>query len=269
MTYPDYDQIPALNFSTLKHMAGGPFNYAYRLRNPQPQTQTMAVGVAVHCMVLEPDQFNSRYAICDMNRNSNAYKDQAALEAEAGRVILKSGEYADICTIAASVSNNDKAVELLTHCTTEAALTWTRADGRACKGRIDAYKLDPKPVLIDFKTTADPVPHAFQRQAYNMAYYAQMAWYAEGMVEALECPFPDVFIIATGNREPYETIVYHVPVEVLARGEELYLGWLDELDACEKSGLFPSRYEGVQELELPAWAAVEESVDFEGLEMVE
>jgi hypothetical protein len=226
----------------------------------------MALGVAVHCMVLEPGQFASRYAICDLNRNSNAYRDQLALETDAGRSILKPAEYAEICTIAESVNNNIEAVKLLTNCTTEAALTWNRPDGRACKGRLDAYKLEPVPVLVDFKTTNDPTPWPFEKQVAQMCYHAQLAWYAEGMVKALGCEYPEVYIIAAGNKAPFETIVYRLPVEVLARGEEINQMWLDELDRCERLGRFPSRYELVQELSLPTWAKGYEDVDFGGVE---
>ena len=264
----DYDRIDAVNFSSLKNMSRGPAYYLHRKTTPLKQTPAMAKGTAIHCAVLEPEQFPARYAVLDIDRRTKAGKEQAQIEEEAGRTILKPAEYDEIKAISASVWANETAAKLLTGATTEAALTW-ELDGIKRKGRIDAYQADgSKPVLIDLKSTMDPQPWAFQRQTAKMHYHAQMAWYAEGLDAVLGKGYPDVYIIAVGNSAPYECVVYGVPVSVLSAGETLYEKWLEMLKQCERTNNWPGLYEDLQILQLPAWAENEqEEVDFSGLEM--
>jgi len=237
-----------VNFSSLKHMARGANYYKWAQGHKRKPTAAMQKGTAVHCMVLEPEQFPERYAIIDLNRNGKAFKEQAALEAEAGREIIKTAEYAEICAIAEGVKRNPTAMDLLKGTETEVSLTWNM-HGHDCKGRVDAIKPGK---VIDLKTTADPQPWKFGRQAGDMLYHAQMAFYAAG-VASKQGNYPEAWIIAVGNSAPYECICYRVPMEALVAGEDLYTNWLTELEQCREGKRFPSKYEGVQELELPGY----------------
>ena len=61
----DYSSIPGLNYSGMKDLAISPLRYWHLHINPdrpEPEpTPAMAFGSALHCKVLEPDQFTSRY----------------------------------------------------------------------------------------------------------------------------------------------------------------------------------------------------------------
>ena len=256
MTELDYDQIKAVNFSSLKYMEKGPLHYLYNKQHPKKPTEAMALGTAVHCMVLEPEQFGERYAIIDLNRNSNAYKEQARLEAEAGRIILKTPELERIKLITASVRGHGHAMALLKGTERELTLQW-EYDGVQRKGRVDAYKPG---VLIDLKTCADPQPWAFSAQSFKMFYHAQMAFYAEG-IKVLYGEYPEVYMIAVQNKEPYETVLYHIPLEVLQRGEMKINDWIEQLLDCIEADSYHGNYGGVQELALPGWAETMEVDD--------
>lgn len=66
ITHEEYRTLPGLNFSGLKHLAVSPLRYWYHCVNPDrpadEPTPQMRFGSAVHCAVLEPDEFGKRYA---------------------------------------------------------------------------------------------------------------------------------------------------------------------------------------------------------------
>jgi exodeoxyribonuclease VIII len=59
----DYAAIPAINWSSLKHLHESPRLYRHRQEHPQPQSQAMLLGTAFHCAALEPHLFESRYTV--------------------------------------------------------------------------------------------------------------------------------------------------------------------------------------------------------------
>ncbi len=249
-----YNEIAAVNFSTLKHLEKGPLHYKAALARKFKQTAAMAKGSMIHTLVLEPEQFDVRYCINDQSRNSNAFKALAALEADAGRTVVKSKDVAEARLVADSVLSNPDAMRLLANAKFEQTLTWNM-EGFDCKGRADALRVTgTKPILVDLKTTTDPQPWHFGKQVYDMRYHAQMAFYAAGMMAVYGIDYPDVYIIAVGNTEPYECVVYKLPLEVMDAGEQMYMGWMDTLERCRKDDSYKSSYAGIKELRLPSYA---------------
>ena len=59
----DYMQLDAVNISTLIHMLDGPKAYAHAISAGFDDSPAMAQGRALHCLVLEPDQFERRYVV--------------------------------------------------------------------------------------------------------------------------------------------------------------------------------------------------------------
>ena len=60
-----YHAVKALSASGMKALAESPLHYWQRYLNPQAESEEptleMKIGSAVHCALLEPDQFDSRY----------------------------------------------------------------------------------------------------------------------------------------------------------------------------------------------------------------
>jgi hypothetical protein len=66
MSEQEYRQAPGLSNSAMKDLAVSPLRFWHRQINPnRPQdepTPEMQLGTALHCAVLEPEEFDSRYA---------------------------------------------------------------------------------------------------------------------------------------------------------------------------------------------------------------
>ena len=62
----DYHAAPGLSHSGMKHLAVSPLRFWHEIINPDKEPEEekthLALGTALHCAVLEPDKFDSRYA---------------------------------------------------------------------------------------------------------------------------------------------------------------------------------------------------------------
>lgn len=69
-----YEEIDALNWSTLKHLHVSPRMLRWRADHPRPDTAALLRGRAIHCALFEPDRWPLAYiaqpAFGDMRRNS-------------------------------------------------------------------------------------------------------------------------------------------------------------------------------------------------------
>jgi exodeoxyribonuclease VIII len=255
-----YAAIKAMNWSTLKRMEV-PLGYRWAADHPDDRdTPAMLLGRAIHCMVLEPEEFDGRYYSpqkrqceeiikggkqCSRNAVPGDVfcKQHGGSEKMCAREILTPAQLETVVRCAGAVEAHPEAYRLLEGCQTEVTAQW-KTDGVWCKARIDA--LHPRRV-IDLKTTRDM--QWFQRDCAQMLYHGQLAWYTN--------------IIAVETAPPYDVGVFHVGDEALAAGRRLYTELLDTWRACTEMGKWPGRYPGIEDLRLPRWAAgVEESEEY-------
>lgn len=121
--------------------------------------------------------------------------------------------------------------------------------GTQCKSRVDRLCS----ALVDIKTTRDPSPQSFSRDAGKYGYALQLAFYAEACRVAGLGELP-VKIIAAQNCEPYDVVVYDLDEEILSHGREQYELALMKLVNCNESQEWPGVAPNEEvTLRLPAW----------------
>jgi hypothetical protein len=63
--YAEYEKMPGLSYSAMKDLAVSPYRYWYWHLNPnrpeRKESAEMRFGTALHCAVLEPNEFDRRY----------------------------------------------------------------------------------------------------------------------------------------------------------------------------------------------------------------
>lgn len=70
-----YDDIEALNWSSLKLMHTSPLLYRYRQTVPREDSAALRLGRAIHCAVLEPERWASAYTVApDVDLTTRAGK---------------------------------------------------------------------------------------------------------------------------------------------------------------------------------------------------
>lgn len=246
-----YESIKALNWSSLKHLTSSPLLYAWRQEHPQPDSAAMALGRAVHCAVLEPDTFGSRYIVRPAGLDGRTKKGKAwAAEArERGLEVLGADEGATVTLCSTAVHDHDAARGLLEGCLYEQAITWA-LDGVACKGRLDA--LD-RGSVVDLKTCRDM--GAFARDFARMSYHGQLAWYLDGarLAGAVDDD-ARAYVVAVETCEPYDVAAFVLPADVVEMGRALYRSLFELWVSCRDADCWPGRHPALTPLELPRWA---------------
>lgn len=255
----EYDDIEAVNWSTLKYAERSPLAYHYRLSFPPEDTDAMKLGRATHTAVFEPDRLLHEYVMWDGGRRAGG-EWEAFKAMHAGRTILKPEEYDTACCIRDAVHAHKAAKKLLSvKGQAECTLRWVDTPtGLHCKARLDWLTAR---TLVDLKTTRDIDARRFGRQFAELLCHAQFAFYRMGL--AAHGRKPKVYIIAVEAAEPHDVAVYTLSDDDLWAGEQTARYALDTVAACRKSGKWPGRYETQQPLQLPPWVMPDDDEDLD------
>lgn len=252
----EYRKIDAVNYSTLKHLRppdGCPARYLYWLNHPKEPTTAMLLGSAVHTAVLEPERFTLEYVVWPGARRGNKFKEFAEYEEGEGRTILTATEYDTCEAIAESVLRCPEAAAILSNGEAEKTLRWTNPDtGIECKGRMD-WTADG--LIADLKTTHDISPRNFQRHAWYMGAFFQMAMYQEGL-EQMQDELAEIAIIAVEQKPPHICVVYRLEDDGVAAAWDEYISCLNLLKQCRESNTWPGPDWGGK-LSAPSWILAE------------
>lgn len=181
-----------LSFSSLKAFAESPADFIqYQLRE-RKTTPAMIWGSLIHCLILEPENFQNVYVVMDDKakceeiggkspRQTNLYKEWKAnfLLKHEGKIVIG----IDMITRAAAVANNvlfnRAARPLLDACTEREVYTEWEYKNLKFRGFIDAKTPEgaPKKIKIDIKTCKDANPAKFAREIMSNKHYLQGTMY--------------------------------------------------------------------------------------------
>lgn len=257
------DGTTALSFSALKNFRDSPMDFInYKLKTVEP-TDAMLFGTMVHCLVLEPDAFETRFMAIDDTemcatiggakpRATNKYKDwmneQRALAGE--RVVVAPEDYKHAKVIALNVLYNRasaKVLKLTEH--RETKIEWNNKNFNF-RGIIDAH--GPK-CIMDLKTCADAETRKFQRDIITNGYYLQAAMYMHGL--GVDVPYYIVAVDKMGG-----VSVHVLDEQLMAEGAKEYEFLLDKFNECiltdgfhKSYDFWAPRFDGIHVAEKPGW----------------
>ena len=253
----------------------------FRCEEDHPQaveTDAMREGRAVHAAILEPKRFEADFTDeSPINKKTGApfgtrtktYEAWASKVRAAGQEPLANPKvyYREI---GAAVLAHPYAGPLLDQMQKEVSFQWRDGEtGLLLKGRADALRMLWQPrILVEIKSCASAAPRQFGYDAYRYGYLWQLAYYADGILAATGQPVEEVQIIAVEKELPYGVAVYRVDPYQLALGRDQVRDTLRQLAQCLRYGDWPGYPEGVEDLQIPAWAGNEWTPFTEGLETV-
>ena len=196
-----YDNIPALSCSVLKRWMryeSVPAEFAYWLKEErwdEEKSEFLLMGSALDCMLLEPRQFDARFAVVPNDappkptiRQRNAKKptgktvesvawwDEFTARA-AGKAILTAEQNTACLEMMLAFNRAPAAEGVIKHCR-KAVLVGVLFDGIPCKCEIDLW--NPKiPHILDLKTANDVQMEAFVYAARKFQYIEQAVFYLD------------------------------------------------------------------------------------------
>lgn len=230
----DYHADPALGSSMMGKLYEGVEDLKEYLDNPSKPTNAMMFGSAFHCKVLEPHLFDSLFEVVE----KGGYKEKD------GRILIPeehgtSRGYNDILAMAEAIKNDEMASWLLSGGEAEVSYFWKHKLGFMCKVRPDYRK---EAIVIDLKSTNNPVKDVFQWDIGNFGYHRQADHYMCGVAQS-GISVEEYTIIAVQKKPPYKVRCHRLDEEDLSLGHKENKRLYKEYEQCLSTQVWkePSR----------------------------
>ncbi|MDE1479422.1 PD-(D/E)XK nuclease-like domain-containing protein [Xenorhabdus bovienii] len=224
----------------------------------EEKKDALNMGTALHCLLLEPDEFGNRFIEAPpFNRKTNAGKQEEKefLEqcADIKKKIMDHEQHRKLKLMRESVMAHPGGKKLLEHdgvC--EASIYWNDTEtGELCRIRPD--KLIPdKNIILDVKKVSDI--NRFPIHVEEFRYHVQDAMYSEGYRQHTNGTIPTFCFLAVS--ESIDCGKYPVRLFVLDQydrevGFDLFRRDLNKYHECRTAGNFGLGFEVIQR---PEWA---------------
>ncbi len=207
--------------------------YVAHTMEPDAPTPDMLVGSALHSLWLTPAQFGAEYAVapkCDRRTNIGKAQWSDFVDSADGKAMLDQGQYDLVRAMADALADNPvaRALRDVAEPIIERPIFWDDA-GLRRKARPDIVVkagITEWNLCVDLKTTTSP-GDGFARQAANLGYHNQAAWYLDAC-RAEYGEFGDsdhaadwrFLILAVGNEKPHDVYSYRLGYDWLSVGVE-------------------------------------------------
>lgn len=261
----DYHHGPGLSVSGAKRLLVTPYHYhaltGERTAPPKAPTPGMVNGTLVHCLVLEPDEFGTRYTVSPegVDPRSKAWREYCAQAVAAGLDVITPAMYERAKAQAEALRAVPEVAELLNAegFTAEQSVYWRdEAHGLLLKCRPDGRAPvlhGAGNVLLDVKTCTDASDEGFASAAAKFGYYMQDPWYCEGVEAATGLPVLGMVFGVVENEYPYAARAVMLSDEARREGREAAARARSTYAACITRDEWPAYPPGIAVIDLPRW----------------
>lgn len=253
-----YHAGPGISKSQLDDIAESPATYMWRKTSPVDEEKLKAFdeGTALHCLLLEPDEFSKRFIIAPaFNRRKTSEREREAefLEncASTGKIVIEHEYHRKLQLMRDSVMAHPDARWLFEQeATQESSIYWTdKSTGELCRCRPDKL-LTKIPVILDVKKVDDM--GRFERHVEDFRYHVQNAMYCDGCEAARGDPHEFIFLAVSSsiNCGRYPVRVRPLEPEWISAGYDLYRRDLETYHQCRLN----NEWHDLIPLQRPGWA---------------
>lgn len=263
MTETEYRRQEGISRTELWRLRESPEKFKWYQEHPKPATPALLFGAAVHKLLLEPDTFNDEFAVApDVDRRTKDGREayNAFLSASDGKSVITLTDYEKAVEMANKALDAPFVKKLLDgeH---EKPFFWVDdMTGEGCKIRVDCITtIGGKPVIIDYKTTADASTDGFMHSAVKYGYDFQAGMYCEGVEKVTEQK-PIFVFIAQEKTAPYAVNILQADDLMVKRGYDVFrelIGIYHECKTTDNWYGYLGAYNVINNLSLPAWLAKE------------
>lgn len=184
----DYYASKALSHSKLSCLAQNPMEFKMRYVDDPPtlppkESDAFAMGQAVHCLALEPQAFDERFAVAPkMDRRTKEGKLQALLfeQDSQGKIVLDEQDHADAIACVQALNNHAEFATIMQQPRRVEVPFEFELFGHKFKAKPDAI-IDSMKLIVDIKTTDDASPHKWQWSAVDYGYHRQAYIYQQAV----------------------------------------------------------------------------------------
>ena len=251
MDFDTYKNVQAINASAIKKGAKSLLKMRLAMGGAEfKDSPAMRWGRVCHSAILEPVWFAENVKVCDLSKNSNAWK--AIIEsATHPDTIVTTPELEKVTAMRGAFMLNKDAMDVIKDMTFEFTLRWTSDTYGAAKARVDGIKRD---TILEYKTTKDASEKAFFSTAVKLGYDMAAGWYHHGAKQCAVVQKPAYIFIVQEVDAPYEVAVYEAPQTFLEIGYSKAESIAKQYRECERTGIWTGiQPNGRAELVLPDW----------------
>lgn len=258
MAAEDYFAAPGISSTDLKQWASKtPRDWRYWKDHPVEETEAMKLGSAIHCAVLEADQYDKRFT-CYGGRRSGAAYDEFCAE-NPNRTILSKSSQEVVDAATDYLYSKDRLHKVIQGGESEVSYFHRHLDGRVRKARADWIgTLNDSPIIIDLKTTYSLEDRHLSKTVANMRYALQGAYYLDvaSACEPREVNAFAILWVRTTMPVDFRLCVLHP--DAIEYGRKQYTAAWEELTGCLDRNEFPGYSIEPFFLELPKWAMTDD-----------
>jgi len=230
-----------------------PKEFFYYLDGETPTSEAFLIGSAFHCLVLENEEFDSRYAVApSVDRRTKAGKEMYAefSEQHGEKEILTSNQFNKITAMHKALSKHEGAMNLLSGGEAEKIYCWKNLiHNTLCKAKID-YINRKEGYIVDVKTMQSTDKESFVDFAEKYNIFQQAAFYLAGC-RAVGLPTEKFYFLAQEKAHPYPYGVYTLSDEAIAYADAQNEQAMAVGIKCREQDLYlPYNQEGIKEFGL-------------------
>jgi hypothetical protein len=251
-----YHSNQAIGSTLLKKIASKSVLHA--LTEERSETPALILGSAIHCAVLEPEKFNSQYAVSpkfDRRTKEGKVLAEAFELAAMGKTCLTEDQLEITKGVVESIKGHKIANGMLTG--GEAEYSYYATDsvtGLELKCKPDFYNMN---ALIDLKTCQDASVDGFARACANFGYHLQAAYYLDVFNLANGTELKEFYFVAVETSKPFAVNTFLMGEAEIELGRYQYKKALKQYAEYLKSpeSLINYGYElKINEIVFPMWA---------------
>lgn len=228
-----------LSYSSLKQLLETPRHFYNYFTQPRKESEAMQLGTLVHCLVLEPAQFENRYFVADKpDQRTKVGKAEWAeiLAANDEKIVIPTETFNQAETMAKAVFEHEEAHLFEDVAEFEKPFQFEYR-GLQLQGITDGIG---ERLILDLKTTANAKPKKFRYSFLDFYYHVQAALYC------LANPNREYIIFAV-DASGYVS-VSRVGEQSLALGKMLLDQAINTYEACKMFDGWMNGYSGISEL---------------------
>jgi exodeoxyribonuclease VIII len=260
----DYYKIKALSHSMLSCLAQNPMECRMRYVDdpptlPKKDSAAFAMGHAVHCLALEPNDFSDRFAIapkCDRRTTAGKVAWAEYLADCEGKELLDDQQYEDALDCVQALNNHPQFAAIMAQPRRVEVPFEFDLFGHKFKAKPDAI-IDSMRLILDIKTTDDASPHRWQWSAVDYGYHRQAFIYQEALRQAMGKKYRFYFAVVEKPKPstrgiPPTVALYELDDATMEMGYDDTLRLVQDYERRIQSGDWQQPYSsGIVPLRLP------------------
>jgi exodeoxyribonuclease VIII len=226
---------------------------------PQKESDAFAFGHAVHCLALEPEKFDERFAAAPkVDRRTTAGKIRWAehLEESKDKIVIDERDYADAIACVQALNNHAEFATIMAQPKRVEVPFEFDLFGHRFKAKPDCI-VDSMRLIVDIKTTDDASPHKWQWSAVDYGYHRQQIIYQQALWQDTRDDYRFIFAVVEKPKPstrgiPPTVALYELNDTTIEMGEDDTLGLVREYERRTKENNWQQPYSsGIVPLRLP------------------